>query len=216
VIVDEERRQRNKPLADKKDVNILCQHTNRSLPLNIPHATAHVENVDIKFRGHVITVSVERVRLPNDAVANLEIVHHPGGAAVVAVDEQHRVCMLYQFRHAAGGWVWELPAGKIDNREPPLETAHRELSEEGGMTAASWRSLGEYFSSPGVFTEVIHLYLATELTVTARAPEEHEVFRVEWLPFADALRMAHSGAITDGKTLVGLFRAAAVVDELPA
>jgi ADP-ribose pyrophosphatase len=116
--------------------------------------------------------------------------------------------MLYQFRHAAGGWIWELPAGKIDNREPPLETAQRELVEEAGMTATSWQSLGEYFSSPGVFTEVIHLYLATGLKAVPDAREEHEVFRVEWRPLSEVLAMAHSGELKDGKSLVGIFRAA--------
>ena len=166
------------------------------------------EDVTLKFQGRVITVNVERVRLPNGVSADLEIIHHPGGAAIVAVDAQQRVCMLYQYRHAAGGFIWELPAGKIDNREPPLQTAQRELTEEGGASAASWQSLGEFFSSPGVFTEVIHLYLATNLTMSVNAPEEHEVFRVEWRPFTEMLALAQAGELKDGKTLIGLFRAA--------
>jgi len=167
-----------------------------------------IEHVTPKFHGRILTVNVERVRLPNGVSADLEIAHHPGGAAIVALDNQQRVCMLYQFRHAAGGWIWELPAGKIDNREPPFATAQRELAEEGGMTAANWQPLGEYLSSPGVFTEVIHLYLARDLTPTPLAPEEEEVFRVEWRPFSEALAMAQAGELKDGKTLVGLFRAA--------
>ena len=167
-----------------------------------------IENIAEKFHGRVLTVNVERVRLPNGVSADLEIAHHPGGAAIVALDDQQRVCMLYQFRHAAGGWIWELPAGKIDNKEPPLDTAQRELVEEGGMKASKWESLGSYLSSPGVFTEVVHLYLATELTPAALAPEEHEVFRVEWRSFAEVLAMAHSGELSDGKSLVGVFRAA--------
>ena len=167
-----------------------------------------LEKVTRIFQGRVLQLNIERVRLPNGVSADLEIAHHPGGAAVVAVDADQRVCLLYQFRHAAGGWIWELPAGKIDNREPPLTTAQRELVEEGGMRAAHWQSLGEYLSSPGVFTEVIHLYLATELTSAPAAPEEHEVFRVEWRPFEDVLAMAYSGELRDGKTLVGIFRAA--------
>jgi 8-oxo-dGTP pyrophosphatase MutT (NUDIX family) len=172
-----------------------------------------IEHIAPKFHGRVLTVNVERVRLPNGASADLEIAHHPGGAAIVAVDDQHRVCMLFQFRHAAGGWIWELPAGKIDNREPPFNTAQRELVEEGGVTAAKWQPLGEYFSSPGVFTEVIHLYLATNLTTVPMAPEEHEVFRVEWRPFAEILAMAKSGELKDGKTLVGIFRAAPYLNQ---
>lgn len=161
------------------------------------------------FNGRVIQVNVERVRLPNGRVADLEIIHHPGGAAVVAIDDQRRVCLLRQFRHAANGWLWELPAGKIDNREPPLQTAQRELEEEAGVQAAHWDSLGDFVSSPGVFTEVIHLYLATDLRAVTAKPEAHEVLEVHWKPLDEVLRMAHSGELRDGKSLAGVFRAAA-------
>lgn len=167
------------------------------------------------YTGRVVQVNVERVRLPNDSVADLEIIHHPGGAAVVALDDSQRICLLRQFRHAAGGWIWELPAGKIDNREPPLQTAQRELEEEAGMKAAQWRSLGDYLSSPGVFTEVVHLYLATQLQAMQMQPEEHEVFEVHWRAFADVLAMARSGELRDGKSVVGVFRAAAYVQPTP-
>ena len=163
------------------------------------------------FTGRVIEVNIERVELPNGSVADLEIIRHPGGAAVVALDDSKRICLLRQFRHAVDGWIWELPAGKIDNREPPLETAQRELEEEAGMAAGSWRPLGDYVASPGVFTEVVHLFLATQLTPLPPRPEEHEVFEVHWLPFEDVLRMADSGELRDGKSLVGVYRAAAYV-----
>jgi 8-oxo-dGTP pyrophosphatase MutT (NUDIX family) len=165
-------------------------------------STTHVHT------GRVVRLNVERVRLPNGSIADLEIVHHPGGAAIVALDASNRVCMLRQYRHAAGGWIWELPAGKIDNREPPLQTAQRELEEEAGMQAAHWHSLGEYLSSPGVFTEVVHLYLATQLQALAVRPEEHEVFEVHWQPFDAVLAMARSGELRDGKSIVAVFRAA--------
>ncbi len=161
------------------------------------------------FKGRVIEVNVEKVELPNRAVADLEIIHHPGGAAVVAVNERREICLLRQFRHAANGWLWELPAGKIDNREPPLQTAQRELEEEAGVTATSWQSLGDLVSSPGVFTEIIHLYLATGLQTAAAKPEEHEVLEVHWKPIADVLQMAQSGELRDAKSLVGVFRAVA-------
>jgi ADP-ribose pyrophosphatase len=168
-------------------------------------------SVDTKYQGRVVRLNVEQVELPNGSVAQLEIIHHPGGAAVVALDEQRRVCLLRQFRHAAQGWVWELPAGKIDNREPPLETAQRELEEEAGRRAREWRGLGEALSSPGVFTEVIHLYLATGLEVTEHRPEEHEVFEAHWVPLAEAVAMAESSVISDAKSVIGLFRAAALL-----
>lgn len=164
-----------------------------------------IEDQQLIYKGRVVTLNLERVRLPNDTLAELEIIHHPGGAAVLAIDDQQRICLLYQYRHAAGGYIWELPAGKIDNREPHFETAQRELQEEAGCSAGQWHYLGHYLSSPGVFTEVIHLYLATQLTHTSNQPEAHEVFHVEWRPFQDLLAMAQRGEIVDGKTLVGLF-----------
>src|SRR5262245_28190364 len=160
------------------------------------------------FTGRVIEVNVERVPLPNGTIAELEIVKHPGGAAIVAIDERNCMCLLRQFRYVAGGWIWELPGGKIDNREPPLDTARRELEEEAGMRAGAWRPLGDYLTSPGVFTEVVHLFLATELTPLPQRTEEHEVLEVHWLPFSDVLQMARSGELRDGKSLIGVYRAA--------
>lgn len=159
------------------------------------------------YRGKIIDFFLERVTLPNGAMAELEIVRHPGGAAVVALDSENRVCLLRQYRHAAGGWLWELPAGKLDPGEPPLVTAQRELQEEAGLRAARWEPLGKIISSPGVFTEVVHLFLARDLRGTPANAEAHEVFEVHWVPFAEALMQARAGEITDAKTLAGLFRA---------
>lgn len=159
------------------------------------------------YQGRVVRLNVETVRLPNQQLAELEIIHHPGGAAVLALDEQQRICLLYQFRHAAGGYLWELPAGKIDNREPHLQTAQRELQEEAGCTASQWQYLGHVVSSPGVFTEVVHLYLATDLQHSESQPEAHEVFRIEWRTISDVMAMVHGGDIVDGKTLAAILMA---------
>ena len=160
------------------------------------------------FRGRIVTVDVEDVGLPNGSRLRMEIVRHPGGAAVVAVDAQGRVCLLRQYRHAVGAWLWELPAGKIDHREPALETARRELREEAGVAAARWDELGSILSSPGVFTERVHLYLARGLCAAPAEPHDDEVFEVHWLPFADALERALRGDFIDAKTVAGLARAA--------
>ena len=164
-----------------------------------------------KYRGRVITVNVERVRLPNGRVADLEIVHHPGGATIVALDAAQRICLLRQYRHAGGGWVWELPAGKLEPGEPPLLTAQRELIEEAGVQARDWYSLGGILSSPGGFTEIIHLYLARELTPRAVAHEEHEVIEVHWVPFEEAWQQAVTGDIRGAKTAMGILRAHALL-----
>ncbi|HTX24600.1 MAG TPA: NUDIX hydrolase [Steroidobacteraceae bacterium] len=165
-------------------------------------------NSTTRFRGRIIEVTVDDVTLPNGARAQLEVVHHPGGAAAAAVDHDERVCLLRQYRYVAGGWVWELPAGKLEPHEPPLETARRELEEEAGLKARTWSSLGSCLSSPGVFSEVLHLYLARDLERVSAAPESNEVFEVHWVPLAEACERALSGDIRDGKTALGLLRAA--------
>ena len=168
------------------------------------------------FRGRIIEVALETVRLPRGQEVELEIVRHPGGAAAVALDPDDRVCLLRQYRHAASGWLWELPAGKLDPGEDPFSTARRELSEEAGVLAANWLPLGSMISSPGVFTEVIHLYLGRDLTELPHAHESDEVIEIHWLPLGQALTWCLDGTIADAKTLVGLFRAGAALGRLGA
>jgi 8-oxo-dGTP pyrophosphatase MutT (NUDIX family) len=170
-----------------------------------------IENTRTVFRGRVITVNVETVRLPNGHSTDLEIIHHPGGAAIVAIDTGGRVCLIRQYRHAAGGWIWELPAGKLEPQEPPLATAKRELVEEAGATAHAWSSLGPYVSSPGVFTEIVHLYLAEGLESATMSHEPSELIEVHWIDLEQACTRAIDGDINDGKTALGLLRARAVL-----
>jgi ADP-ribose pyrophosphatase len=165
------------------------------------------EKQSVHFRGRVIKVTTDDVILPNGHHAQLEVVHHPGGAAIVAIDAQERICLLRQYRYVAEGWIWELPAGKLEPNEPPLTTAQRELVEEAGVSARHWHSLESYLSSPGVFTEVIHLFLATGLESTTVAHEHAEVIEVHWVAFAEAYEWAVSGKIRDGKSAIGIVRA---------
>jgi ADP-ribose pyrophosphatase len=152
-------------------------------------------------------MTVDTVELPNGHRADLEILHHPGGAAAVALDAEGRVCLLHQFRYAVGGYIWELPAGRLEPDEPPIDTARRELVEEAGVQAAKLQPLGTSASSPGVFTERIHLFLATDLAAVADAREAAEVFDVHWIPLGEAVRRCLEGEIDDSKTVVGLLRA---------
>ena len=165
--------------------------------------------------GSVVNLGIETVTLPTGDSMELEVIRHPGGAAVVAIDDRQRVCLLRQYRYAAGGWLWELPAGKIDVPETPDHTAKRELQEEAGLTADNWKSLGNFLTTPGFCDERIHLYLATELHSTPAERHPHEIIEVHWKNYHDALKMCDQGEINDGKTLLGLMRAAGMLHSMP-
>lgn len=156
------------------------------------------------YDGRVISLGIESVTLPNGVALDLEIVRHPGGAAVVALDDSDHVCLLRQYRHASGGWLWELPAGRLEAGESAEATAKRELLEEAGIEAASWIKLGSIIPTPGFCDEVIHLYLARELAARPAQPEVHELFEIHWVPFTAALGQVHDGTIIDAKTMLGL------------
>jgi ADP-ribose pyrophosphatase len=165
------------------------------------------EKQTLHYSGRIVSLTTDEVLLPNGHHALLEVVHHPGGAAVAALDDQGRVCLLRQYRYVAGGWLWELPAGKLEPHEPPLATAQRELIEEAGVSARHWQDLGICLPSPGVFSERLHLYMASGLTPAAQAHEHAEVIHVHWLPLGEACAWALDGTITDCKTALGLLRA---------
>jgi ADP-ribose pyrophosphatase len=163
-----------------------------------------VDTVRNVYPGKILWLNLERVTLPNGRVAELEIAHHPGGACIVALDAQDRVCLLRQFRHATGGWITELPAGKLEQREPPIECAQRELGEEAGVAARRWDFLGQFYTSPGVLTEIIHVFLARDLEPRTARLDEHEVLDVRWVALREAFELAASAQLQDAKTLVGL------------
>jgi ADP-ribose pyrophosphatase len=160
------------------------------------------------YEGRVVRLGLESLRLPNGKALELEVVRHPGGAAVVALDAGDRVCLLRQYRHAAGGWLWELPAGKLEPGEAAQLTAQRELEEEAGLQAGTWDKLGEFLTTPGFCDEVIHLFLARELREIPARPQAHELIEVHWLPLGTALEQVHEGEIRDAKTMLGLLLAA--------
>jgi 8-oxo-dGTP pyrophosphatase MutT (NUDIX family) len=158
-------------------------------------------------RGRIIDVSTETLRYANGREYDLDFVRHPGAAAVVAVDGFERVCLVRQYRHGIMDFLWEIPAGKLDLKEPPHLCAARELAEETGVSAKRWTSLGSYLPAPGIFDEVIHLYLARDLEVGASAPDADEELELQWLPMTDAVAKVLSGEWNDGKTALGLWRA---------
>jgi ADP-ribose pyrophosphatase len=159
--------------------------------------------------GRIVTLSSERLRYANGREHDLDFVRHPGAAAIVAVDGERRVCVVRQYRHGVGDFLWEIPAGKLDPGEAPEACAKRELAEETGVTAARFTSLGVFLPAPGIFTEVIHLYLARDLHVGTPKPDADEELELEWLPLDAAIGKVLSGEWNDGKTALALLRAAA-------
>ena len=163
------------------------------------------EKIHPLYRGRIVQFNLENVQLPNGKHAELEIVHHPGGVAVVAEDDNGRLCLIRQYRHAVGGWIWEFPAGKREPNEAPERTAQRELLEEVGVEARDWHKLGEMVPSPGILTEVVHLYYARELSHSSHAHEDEEVIEIHWFAMEAIEDMVKQGLITDAKTLVALY-----------
>ena len=159
------------------------------------------------YRGRLVDLGLEPVVLPGGEAITLEIVRHPGGAVILALDEQERVCLLRQFRHAAGGWIWELPAGVIEPGEKPIETAKRELREETGLEAADWKPLGSTLPSPGFCSEELFLFRATGLTDIGARPDADEQIEVHYKPFPQVQKMAVDGSIRDAKTIIAIYRA---------
>ena len=162
---------------------------------------------DLKFKGRVIDVSSERLRYANGREYDIDFVRHPGAAAVVALDADERLCVVRQYRHGIADFLWEIPAGKLDRGEAPEVCAVRELTEETGVTARRWSPLGLYLPAPGIFTEVIHLFLAQDLALGTARPDADEELEIDWLPFSGALERVASGEWNDGKTAMALLRA---------
>jgi nudix-type nucleoside diphosphatase (YffH/AdpP family) len=158
------------------------------------------------FNGLVIDIEEMDVEIGSLGFHKYQIIRHPGGAAVLPVHEDGSVSLIRQLRPAVEANLLELPAGRLDHREPPLQCAIRELREETGIIAGELIPLGSIYSSPGVFDEVIHLFAATRLSQVQAQPEADEEIEVLRIPIAEALSMAHDGRISDAKTLAALFR----------
>jgi ADP-ribose pyrophosphatase len=161
----------------------------------------------LAYQGRSITVWQEEVELPNGAVAQLDIVRHPGASCVVPIEADGRVLMLRQYRHAAGGTIWEVPAGKLDG-DTPERCAAKELEEEAGRRAGRLERLGEIWTTPGFTDEKIHLFAAFDLTEVPHAREEHEVIEVVPMPLEAALELIWTGQLPDAKSALALLHAA--------
>jgi ADP-ribose pyrophosphatase len=160
----------------------------------------------IVFDGRIVRLVLEESTLPNGKPYVQEIVRHPGGACAVPIFDDGSVLMLWQHRVAAGGSIWEVPAGKLDKPgEDPEGCAARELSEEAGFRAEKLTKIAEFFTSPGFCDEVLHVFKATGLVPVETNREEHEVMSVHRFTREEVAGMIARGEIRDAKTLVGLF-----------
>lgn len=156
------------------------------------------------FTGKVLTLNIDTVTLPNGVTIDLEIVRHPGAAAVVPLMDNETVVLIKQFRHAAGGYIYEIPAGKLHPGEDPKNCAVRELEEEVGYRAGKLELLSSIFTAPGFTDEVIHIYKASGLTRGRQNLDRDEVLEVVEVSLRDAIEMTRTGEIRDAKTMVGL------------
>ena len=160
------------------------------------------------FKGKIINLRVDDALLPNGATAKREIVEHNGGISVVPLDDEGNVYLVEQFRYPYSEVVLEMPAGKRDGNEEPLEGGKRELKEEIGATAERYEFLGELYPTPGYCGEIIYMYLATGLTFGEADPDEDEFLNVKKLPLKKAVEMVLSGEIKDAKTQSALLKVA--------
>ncbi len=166
------------------------------------------ENVLIQrdevYRGRVVNLVVDTIALPGGRKAIREVVQHPGGVLAVPVLNDGRLLMIRQYRYPLQRHILELPAGKLDSGQSPLETMRRELEEETGYRAADWSHECRFYTSPGFSNEILHLFIARDLTEVRQQLEEGEHITVEPLSLEECLEKLQGGEIVDGKSLLGI------------
>ncbi len=159
------------------------------------------------FHGRIFDVTIDTVREDGQTYTR-EVVHHPGGAGLVAAFDDGTIALVRQYRHPTVRYVLELPAGRLNEGERPEDCAARELEEEIGVTAGRIEKLTEFFTTPGFCEEKLWLYLATELTETAQQLEADELLQIVRVPLERALEMIADGEIEDAKTIIGIMLSA--------
>ena len=158
------------------------------------------------FDGRVLHIRRDTVRLPGGGESIREVVDHPGGVCVLALDDENQALLVSQFRYPYRQVLRELPAGKLEYGEDPEAAAVRELEEETGATAGEFRSLGELYPSPGYCGEIIRMYLARDLTFGETHLDEDEFLNLERVPFGELVEQVLSGEIRDAKTIAAVLK----------
>ncbi len=156
------------------------------------------------YRGKIVNLFVDRIRLPSGKAGIREVVQHPGGVTAVPVLEDGRLLLIRQFRYPIQKYIFELPAGKLDSNQPPLETMMRELEEETGCRAGSMEYECSFYTSPGISDELIYLFTARDLTRLSQKLEEGEHITVEAITLEACLEKIRTAQIMDAKTILGV------------
>lgn len=167
-------------------------------------ARARVISSHISFKGPVFSVTTDHVEEPGGIRARRDVIRHSGSVVVLAVDSRRRILLERQYRHAAQSMMWELPAGRIDEGEPVVAAAKRELLEETGYAARSWKKILHFYVSPGFLDETMTIYLARGLKAGEAQPEADEKIEVHFFSPSEARRMILEGKIRDAKTIAGV------------
>ena len=163
------------------------------------------------FHGRIIYVHTDTVELPDGKTAARELIAHPGGVGVIAVDDDRQVFMVSQYRIAARSMMLEIPAGKLEYGENPLECGKRELIEETGYKAEEFTHLGAYYATPGYCEEVLNIYLARGLSVVGQNLDEGEFLNVKKYDLDELYRMVMDNEIHDAKTAIAILKAKAIL-----
>ncbi|AZR73437.1 ADP-ribose pyrophosphatase [Anoxybacter fermentans] len=156
------------------------------------------------FKGKMINLRLDTVELPNGKISTREVVEHPGAVAVVALTSEEKVLLVRQYRKACEEELLEIPAGKLDPGEDPDDAAIRELEEETGYRAESLKKLVSCYTSPGFADEMVHIYLAENLTPTSQATDEDEFLSIHHFSWQEIIEMLKRGELKDAKTVTGL------------
>jgi ADP-ribose pyrophosphatase len=155
------------------------------------------------WKGHVVSVRVDDVERADGSRTTRDVVEHPGAVGIIAWDGE-RLALVRQWRHATGGPLLEIPAGTAEPEEPPAETARRELAEEVGVAARSRFTRPRFFTAPCFCTELMHLFLATDLFPESAEGDEDEDLEVSWMTLPEALAAVDAGEITDAKSILAV------------
>lgn len=165
------------------------------------------------YNGIIVNVRRDKARLLDGRITNREVVEHPGGVAVFAIDQDNNVILVRQYRYPMGEVVLELPAGKLEKGEDPRDSGLRELAEETGLEPQTFLSMGCSYSSPGILSEKLHLFFAKDLVQGPIHPDDGEFLEIVRIPYDELMDMVRRGEIQDGKTLAGIFKASLLLEE---